>query len=1032
MSDVRGCVDGLEGAYVVGWSAPDENGVNRTVTICDENGRRLASARAARFRADLVALGLSSADFAFRIPILKPLGVKRLHVMADGVELAGSPLDMGPAHVDCDVRVVDGCVDGWIIARAPEVTPPVVTVRAADGRIVATARSVATPGEDPLFTPWKFRAPLDQSCFGASEVALACAIGETVFARLTAELRVEGVLEILSPRRCAGWLMSPDAPRRRFRIAVAAGEQEPVVAASDVERHDVLEAFPELSDARVGFDVNLPASHDMSALAGISIRLAGSDHHLFDSPYVAGTLPALVSVARRAAGLVRRHADELGPDATAMLQSLLSSVVAQQRTAKGGLHVKQRILRPKASGPAVTIVVPVYRDVAVTTACLDSILRHRDETRHRLLIVNDKSPDPAMATALDTFARAANVVVRSNATNQGFIRSVNRGLSDAACQGDVVLLNSDTRVFTGWLDELIEVARSSPLIGTVTALSNNATIFSYPHPDLRGDDWSDIPFEELAGIALRENRGLAIDVPTGHGFCLFIKEEALREVGLLDEGFGRGYGEENDFCARAADLGFRHVAAGGVLVEHRESVSFTGDKSELLKRNLKTLEERYPEYSPTIIGFERQDGLRGARWALDAERLRRARAAGPGYAVTVINWVTGGTIKAMEETHTAAGLDKFGAITVKVRIDGVIELSCASPLVRAVFARDEIAPLFSMLADLPVEVLMVHQTLGFTETFLDRLARFASGRNAIYYGHDYYPLCPRVTMIDAVGGFCDVAAPATCVRCVAMGGAHEASALDPAATLGHRARYESFLQSFRLVIVPSESAGSYYRRAFPGIQLASIPHPEDLSSIPVAPRAGTSTDIVIIGAIGPHKGSQQLLDLARHARITNPGIVFHVVGYTDIDDQLLAVGNVRITGPYQQAELPHLVAAANGRFALFLQAWPETYSYTLSEAICVGLIPIVPDIGAPADRVRATGFGHVFPFPIRSADIVRLIDNLADGTLDAWSGAGPTQFALLSDTRAQVREAILGRAGGSDRPVSAPTSPSKRRKEAIT
>ncbi len=674
------------------------------------------------------------------------------------------------------------------------------------------------------------------------------------------------------------------------------------------------------------------------------------------------------------------------------------------------------------------------------------MLRHRDPSRHRVLVINDCSPEPEMDGALATFAAAPNVVVRTNKANLGFIRSVNRGFADAACRGDVVLLNSDTRVFAGWLDELVRVAASSSLIGTVTALSNNATIFSYPHPDLRCDI-DDIPLDELARVALRENAGLAIDVPTGHGFCLLIKRDVLREVGLLDERFGRGYGEENDFCARAADLGYRHVAAGGVLVEHAESVSFTGDKTDLLRRNLRTLEERYPEYSPTIIEFERIDGLRRARWALDAERLGRAAAAGPGYAVTVVNWVTGGTIKAMEETAVAAGLDSFRAIAIKVRTDGLIELACASPAVRAVFEPGEAPDLFALLEALPLEVVLVHQTLGFDEAFLDRLARFARGRNSIYYGHDFTPLCPRVTMIDAVGGFCDVAAPDTCVRCVAMGGAHEASRFDPARTADHRARYHAILRSFRLVIVPSDSAGSYYRRAFPDIELAAIRHPENLASIPAVPRDGTMTDILVIGAIGPHKGSRQLLDLARHARISDPAITFHVIGHSDIDDQLASVGNVRITGAYAPAELPQLVAATNGRLALFLQAWPETYSYTLSEAVGLGLIPLVPDIGAPAERVRATGFGHVFPFPIRSADILRLLGDLAAGVVEPClrgggprggrgvapgAGAAPRRFAELSDTGAQVRDAVLGRFGAANRPRSTLKAGPKGRRQAIT
>jgi GT2 family glycosyltransferase len=1007
LTDVRGRVDGLEGAYVVGWTAPDESGVNRVVTICDEDGRRLASARAARFRADLVSLGLNTADFAFRIPILKPLDMKRLHVLSDGVELSGSPLEMGPDHVDSDVRVLDGCVDGWIIARGRNVSPPRVDIFDESGRQVGTSRTVISASDDPLFVPWRFRAVIDQSCFGRGEITLTCKAGTKVFAHVRADLRIEGTLEIVTPTRCVGWLMSPDAPRRRFLLDISRSGEPSIISSCSTDRHDVLEAFPQLQDAKVGFDITLPEPADVTDLCNLSIRLAGGERHLFQSPYVVGRLPALVRAARRAVGLVQEHADSLGEDTASILQVMLAGVVARQRCNRDGMYVAKRAPLSRSSMPSVTVVIPVYRDVSITRACIESVLAHRNETAHRILIVNDQSPHGrAMTDLLDKFARLPNVVLRTNATNLGFIHSVNRALHDEAFQGDALLLNSDTRVFAGWLDEMARVAYSSPLIGTVTALSNNATIFSYPHPVLREEPITDVTLEALASVALQRNAGIAIDVPTGHGFCLFIKRQVVHDVGVFDEAFGRGYGEENDFCARAADLGYRHVAAAGVLVEHRESVSFTGDKTELLQRNLKILEERYPEYSPTIIDFERRDGLRSARWALDGERLVEARRPGEAYALTIINWQIGGTSKAAVEIAAAAGLASLPNITVKVRTDGYIELTCPMPVVRAIFAACETSQLFSMLASIPIETLVVHQTLGYDDAFLEHLEQLARETGSVYYAHDFYPICPRVTMIDAIGSFCNVGTPEMCVRCVAMGGAHEASILPVAGVIDHRRRYERLLASFSLVVAPSQSAADYYRRAFPGITLDAIYHPETIDKMPTEPKRGSATDLVVLGAIGPHKGSRQLLELAKHARISSPELAFHVVGYTDIDDQLLAVGNVKITGPYAPEELRHLVAATNGRFALFLHTWPETYSYTLTEAVAAGLTPLVTDIGAPAERVRQTGFGHIFPFPVRAADVVRLVEEVADKSVPATLEAGPHRYEELSNTAAAVHEAI--------------------------
>ena len=609
-----------------------------------------------------------------------------------------------------------------------------------------------------------------------------------------------------------------------------------------------------------------------------------------------------------------------------------------------------------------------------------------------------------MAAILDGYTRHPNVVVRHNELNCGFIGSVNRALADPQCEGDVVLLNSDTRVFAGWLDELHRVAHAAPSIGTVTAMSNNATIFSYPHMTRRDETLADIAIDELAALALRENAGLAIDVPTGHGFCLLIKDVVRREVGLLDEGFGRGYGEENDFCARAADRGYRHVAAAAVVVEHRESVSFTGDKTELLRRNLRILEERYPEHSPTIMAFEASEGLRRARWSLDGARLERAGRA-RRFVVTVLHGLGGGTVKAANDIAAAAGLDRFGALTHPVGPQrhprAALRRTRRARRFRTRRSRRPVLHPWAAADRLGGR----HQTLGFTEEFIAALTGFAAGVDTVFYGHDFYPMCPRVTMIDAVDRFCGLADIPTCERCVAMGGSHEAARLK-AGPAEHRTVYDRLLRSVRLVVVPSRDTADYYSRAFPGARVTSIYHPEDLSRAPRAPRRGSADDILVLGAIGPHKGSRELLALARHARITSPGMRFHVIGYTDIDDALLAIGNVSITGPYEAAELGRLIDASGGHLALFLQIWPETYSYTLSEAVSFGLTPLVPDIGAPAERVRAAGFGHVFSFPIAPADLVGRLEAIGRAATDGGEGS-PDAFAGLSDTAAVLRASLL-------------------------
>jgi glycosyltransferase involved in cell wall biosynthesis len=502
-------------------------------------------------------------------------------------------------------------------------------------------------------------------------------------------------------------------------------------------------------------------------------------------------------------------------------------------------------------------------------------------------------------------------------------------------------------------------------------------------------------------MALRCNAGLAVDVPTGHGFCMLIRQDVLRRVGRLDEGFGRGYGEENDFCNRAADLGYRNVAAGGALVLHHESISFTDEKAGLLARNMPQLEARYPEYTPTIMEVERRDDLRAARWRLDEARLRRAVAAGARFALVVRHGLGGGTDRAIGDIEASVGYGGAEKLDLSCRADGFIELSAMHPALHAVFAPDEMAALVAVLQAAEPTLVVVHQLLGFPEAFLAAIPSLIEGRHSVCYVHDFYPLCPRVTMINAVGQFCRLASSEVCGRCVKAGGAHELSRLTALTPAEHRALFADLLSRFSHVVTPSEDSAGYLRAGLPQLAVTAVPHPAPGPPVQAALRQGGDGEVVLFGAIGPHKGSARLLKIARLAMLQRPDLRFRVIGYTDIDEALLKVGNVAITGAYEEADLPLLVADCTGRLALFLSEWPETFSYTLSEAVRWGFTPLVPDIGAPAERVRQMGLGRVFPFPISAAGVLRAIADALDsgaGSDKLPDGQAAAAFAI-SETR---------------------------------
>ena len=310
------------------------------------------------------------------------------------------------------------------------------------------------------------------------------------------------------------------------------------------------------------------------------------------------------------------------------------------------------------------IVIPVHGGQRVVDACLDSVLSTLPPAT-RVIVVDDASPEPALAEALSALARHERVRLIRNSRNLGFAASVNIGLR-AAAGHDVVLLNSDTMVPPGWLDELRAVAYGAPDIGTVTPLSNDASILSYPNQF----DANDIPdlaaAVRLNALARRANGGSAVEIPVGVGFCLYIKRACLEDVGLLRaDVFAQGYGEENDFCLRARALGWRHVAAPGVFVAHVGGHSFGAAARHLRTRNEALLERLHPGYAGLVHAYAAADPLATPRRRLDLERWKAARRRG-GEAVVIITHDAGGgverQIRASVERHRA---NRYRAIVLR-------------------------------------------------------------------------------------------------------------------------------------------------------------------------------------------------------------------------------------------------------------------------------------------------------------------------------------------------------------------------------
>ena len=273
-----------------------------------------------------------------------------------------------------------------------------------------------------------------------------------------------------------------------------------------------------------------------------------------------------------------------------------------------------------------TVVVPVFNAVTETRRCLAALAETVGE-RVPVIVIDDASTEAGLDELMGELP-ARWIRVR-NERNLGFVASANFGLSLASSE-DVILLNSDTRVTRGWLAAIEACAAADPDIASITPLSNNAEIASIPG-FCQANPWPEDP--ERWARACRESGPPAYpEVPTAVGFCMFLRRRCLDQIGAFDElAFGKGYGEENDWCMRALKAGWRHVLCDHAFVAHQGNASFgplgLAPGGEAMTRLL----ARHPDYLDHVQTFIQADPMAKRRASiLDAyARLAEGQEA-PG------------------------------------------------------------------------------------------------------------------------------------------------------------------------------------------------------------------------------------------------------------------------------------------------------------------------------------------------------------------------------------------------------------------
>ena len=220
-----------------------------------------------------------------------------------------------------------------------------------------------------------------------------------------------------------------------------------------------------------------------------------------------------------------------------------------------------------------SIIILTYNNLGYTKTCIESV-REYTKGDYEIVVVDNGSKDgmPEWLEGERTKGRIQKLFL--SPVNLGVPAGWNKGLEMAGSDRDYyVVLNNDVFVTPGWLEKLITVANYHPLIGMVGPVTNYCS-----GPQREG-------FVK-AGCTYCWRLV---------GFCLLIKGDVLRKVGLFDERFGRGNFEDDDYCLRVIEAGYENVICGDCFVHHIGSASWEpGSLDAQLEKNKKIFDEKWP------------------------------------------------------------------------------------------------------------------------------------------------------------------------------------------------------------------------------------------------------------------------------------------------------------------------------------------------------------------------------------------------------------------------------------------------------
>ena len=606
----------------------------------------------------------------------------------------------------------------------------------------------------------------------------------------------------------------------------------------------------------------------------------------------------------------------------------------------------------------VDIIIPVYNGYEYLEKLFESITK--TNVPFRLIIVNDNSTDERVGSFLDTLkADFKNILLIKNVENFGFVKSVNKALREA--ESHVVIMNTDVELPSVWLERLISPLYSNPSVASATPFTNSGSICSFPAFNEDNDLLPGLTLGEI-DETFKTIKPNYCEVPTGVGFCMAMNIDVIKKVGIFDEVFDKGYGEENDWCQRAVKAGYRNVVVENLFVWHKHGGTFESEeKAALLTRNKELLLKKHPHYDSDIQAFLKIDPHYEQRMYLLIQLLLKSNVKTACYFYHNL----GGGIEHYTNKFINTRCADSSLFLIKYDIylkKYILTVRWQKIEYSAVF--DNISDLSTIFASQKIDEIIVSSLVSYPDVLntLKQILKLKknTGAKLTLLTHDYFPICPVFVLVDYENNNCSFSENKDCDTCYKN---HKNIlpyiAIDTSVYCW-RTRWSEFLNECDSIIVFSNSSKSILEASFGSLkQIEIIPHRVDyIEAINKNTKTTKTLNIGFLGNFNNYKGLNIIKDMIIIIRKERKNIRLKLFGTTvhPVKDRFL-----EITGSYNPKDLPRLTLEHDIDIFFIPSIWPETFSYTTQEVIEMDMPIACFDLGAPAERVKEYDKGLIIP-----------------------------------------------------------------------